>query len=363
MATAAIPETRATRLHERGAARERRLRGAARRRRRALPRRLRRRRRLPLAAHAPPRAGDSRLAGAARARGGAARRDSARADAAAVPERRAVEAAAARGRARADRARAHDHLDRRGLRRDHPRRRGARSRRAGRASRSRARRSPTCAARCSKRTRATNPATATRAGTSRCGRPRAISRSSGRAFPGDVLMRMMGRGRRDAKRERAFPQIDEKLEALLATMAQVLVVEVFAMGTFAWGEALLSDPEVSAAPQQAADLVRFIRSDESPHVEYLRTALSGAARAPAAHAGRRRDRRPHASSTASCTACCGPSRASARSSSARTCASDLVAALRAAGRPESLLEAFEALATPWTPPARTGFEPPLAASA
>ena len=93
-------------------------------------------------------------------------------------------------------------------------------------------------------------------------------------IPGDVLMRMMGRGRRDGKRARLFPQIDEKLEALLATMAQVLVVEVFAMGTFAWGEALLSDPEVSAAPQQAADLVRFIRSDESPHVEYLRTALS-----------------------------------------------------------------------------------------
>ena len=41
---------------------------------------------------------------------------------------------------------------------------------------------------------------------------------------------------------------------------------------------------------------------------------------------------------------------------------DLIAALRAAGRPESLLESFEALATPWSPPARTGFEP-LPASA
>ena len=96
-------------------------------------------------------------------------------------------------------------------------------------------------------------------------------------IPGDVLMRLMGRGRRDGKRERAFPQIDEKLEALLATMAQVLVVEVFAMGTFAWGEALLSDPEVSAAPQEAADLVRFIRSDEA-RTWYLRTALSSCAR-------------------------------------------------------------------------------------
>ena len=35
-----------------------------------------------------------------------------------------------------------------------------------------------------------------------------------------------------------------------------------------------SDPEVSDAPDDAANLVRYIRSDEAPHVEYLRTALS-----------------------------------------------------------------------------------------
>ncbi len=181
-------------------------------------------------------------------------------------------------------------------------------------------------------------------------------------IPGDVLMRMMGRGRRDAKPERPFPQIDEKLEALLATMIQVLVVEVFATGTFAWGEALLSDPEVSAAPKPAADLVRFIRSDETPHVEYLRTALS--------EVRARRLRTVDGGEIAGRTVVDGllhrvltaitRERPKQQREDVRR---DLVAALRAAGRPDSLLEAFEALGTPWSPPLRTGFEPPFAASA
>jgi hypothetical protein len=175
-------------------------------------------------------------------------------------------------------------------------------------------------------------------------------------IPGDVLMRMLGRGRRDARRERRFPQIDEKLEALVSTMAQVLVVEVFAEGTFAWGEALLSDPELSAEPQRAADLVRYVRSDESPHVEYLRTALS--------------ELRARRVRTADGATLAGRSLVDAILHRVlRVVASErpaeqredvrrgLVAALRAAGRPDSLLEAFESLATPWAPPARTGFEP------
>jgi hypothetical protein len=97
-------------------------------------------------------------------------------------------------------------------------------------------------------------------------------------IPGDVLLRMMGQGPgRRRERPRAFPQLDEELERMLATMAQVLAVEVFAMGAFDWGERLLSDPEVSADPQGAGAMVCYIRADESPHVEYLRTALSEAA--------------------------------------------------------------------------------------
>jgi hypothetical protein len=71
-----------------------------------------------------------------------------------------------------------------------------------------------------------------------------------------------------------FPELGEPVERLIRFMANVLAIEVFAASTFAWAEEILSDPEVSDAPEDAANLVRYIRSDESPHVEYLRTALS-----------------------------------------------------------------------------------------
>ncbi|MGH7287975.1 MAG: hypothetical protein ACREI8_08165, partial [Myxococcota bacterium] len=93
-------------------------------------------------------------------------------------------------------------------------------------------------------------------------------------IPGDVLMRMMGRNARGKRPERPFPELDETLERMLALMAQVLVVEVFAEGTFDWGVRLLSNPKVSAAPEAAGNMVRYVQADEKPHVEYLRTALS-----------------------------------------------------------------------------------------
>ena len=71
-----------------------------------------------------------------------------------------------------------------------------------------------------------------------------------------------------------FPEIGDTVERLLTFMINVLIIEVFAASTFAWAEEVLSDPPVSDAPEKAANLVRYIRSDESPHVEYLRTALS-----------------------------------------------------------------------------------------
>ena len=91
--------------------------------------------------------------------------------------------------------------------------------------------------------------------------------------PPDVLMRLMT-GRRGGPRQRLFPQLDASFEDLLTTMVNVLVIEVFAADTFRWAEEVLGDAEVSAAPEAAADMVRYIRSDETPHVEYLRTALS-----------------------------------------------------------------------------------------
>jgi hypothetical protein len=93
------------------------------------------------------------------------------------------------------------------------------------------------------------------------------------AIPSDVLMRLMT-GRRGAPRQRCCPQLDERFEELLAVMVNVLVIEIFAADTFRWAADVLGDPEVSARPREAADLVGYIRADESPHVEYLRTALS-----------------------------------------------------------------------------------------
>src|SRR5262245_26015607 len=91
--------------------------------------------------------------------------------------------------------------------------------------------------------------------------------------PSDVLMRLMT-GRRGAGRQRLFAQLDESFEELLAVMVNVLVIEVFAADTFRWAERVLGDAEVSARPQESAAMVGYIRSDEAPHVEYLRTALS-----------------------------------------------------------------------------------------
>jgi hypothetical protein len=71
-----------------------------------------------------------------------------------------------------------------------------------------------------------------------------------------------------------FPALGPQVERLVRFMVNVLAIEVFARSTFAWAEEVLSDPAVSDAPKEATDLVRFIRSDEGPHVEYLRTALS-----------------------------------------------------------------------------------------
>jgi hypothetical protein len=54
----------------------------------------------------------------------------------------------------------------------------------------------------------------------------------------------------------------------------LLFIEVSAFHTFAWAEAVLSDTDLVAGDGAAADLVRYVRADETPHVEYLRTALT-----------------------------------------------------------------------------------------
>ena len=181
------------------------------------------------------------------------------------------------------------------------------------------------------------------------------------SVPGDVLMRMtMGGGGGGRRREPLFPQLDELLSRMLAMMANVLVIECFAESTFAWGEAVLSDPEVSAKPQEASAMVRYIRADETPHVEYLRTALS--------------EVRARTLKTSDGGVISGRtvvdgilhdllSRLSReRPQQQRDQLSEsLAAALKTSGNPSRVREEFESLRSQWTAPASTGFEPASAA--
>ncbi|MFP5579562.1 MAG: hypothetical protein ACLGIZ_15225 [Acidimicrobiia bacterium] len=73
---------------------------------------------------------------------------------------------------------------------------------------------------------------------------------------------------------RAFPDLDLGLELLVSTMLRVLFVEIKAFHVFAWAEELLADRDLVAGDGEAARLVSFIRADETPHVEYLRTSLT-----------------------------------------------------------------------------------------
>lgn len=176
-------------------------------------------------------------------------------------------------------------------------------------------------------------------------------------IPGDVLLRMMGAsaGRRRERRS-VCPRIDPLLEQLVATMAQVLAVEIFAAGAFDWGERLLSDPEVSAAPEAAGALVSHIRSDESPHVEYLRTVLSelAARRLRTVDGGVVPGREVvHALLHRTLRGLTRERRAEQR----EDIRASVVRAMQAHRNPAGLLQRFDALETRWTPPARTGFEP------
>jgi hypothetical protein len=73
---------------------------------------------------------------------------------------------------------------------------------------------------------------------------------------------------------RRFSDLDLSLEQMLRRMVGLLFIEVSAFHTFAWAEAVLADTDLVAGVGAAADLVSYVRADETPHVEYLRTALT-----------------------------------------------------------------------------------------
>ena len=73
---------------------------------------------------------------------------------------------------------------------------------------------------------------------------------------------------------REYAGIDPQFETLIAFMTRVLFIEIRAFHAFEWAEALLSDTDLVAGDGEAARLVSYIRQDEAPHVDYLRTSLS-----------------------------------------------------------------------------------------
>jgi hypothetical protein len=74
---------------------------------------------------------------------------------------------------------------------------------------------------------------------------------------------------------RALPDdIDVNLELIANLMIRVLFIEISAFHTFAWAEDWLSDTNLVAGEGRAAELVSYIRADETPHVGYLKTALT-----------------------------------------------------------------------------------------
>jgi hypothetical protein len=80
--------------------------------------------------------------------------------------------------------------------------------------------------------------------------------------------------RKQMEEARVFDDLDLGLEMLVQRMIGILLIEISAFHTFAWAEAVLSDTDLVAGDGEAARVVSYIRQDESPHVEYLKTALT-----------------------------------------------------------------------------------------
>ncbi len=68
--------------------------------------------------------------------------------------------------------------------------------------------------------------------------------------------------------------IDLELETMVSVMIRVLFIEISAFHTFKWSESWLSNDSLVAGDGRAAELVSYIRADETPHVSYLATALT-----------------------------------------------------------------------------------------
>jgi hypothetical protein len=73
---------------------------------------------------------------------------------------------------------------------------------------------------------------------------------------------------------RLFDDLAPEIEEMTRFMLGLLFIELSAFHTFAWAEELLSDSDLVAGDGEAARIVSYVRADETPHVEYLKTALT-----------------------------------------------------------------------------------------
>jgi hypothetical protein len=90
-----------------------------------------------------------------------------------------------------------------------------------------------------------------------------------------MLARMGFGGGPGQEFQRVLPDdIDVNLEVIASLMTRVLFIEISAFHTFAWAEEWLSDSSLVAGDGRAAELVSYIRADETPHVGYLKTTLT-----------------------------------------------------------------------------------------
>ncbi|HLF40443.1 MAG TPA: hypothetical protein VI854_03105 [Acidimicrobiia bacterium] len=80
--------------------------------------------------------------------------------------------------------------------------------------------------------------------------------------------------RRQMEAARRFPDVDLSLEMLVSRMIRILLIEISAFHVFAWADEVLSDTDLVAGDGEAVRLVTYIRQDETPHVDYLRTSLT-----------------------------------------------------------------------------------------
>ncbi len=68
--------------------------------------------------------------------------------------------------------------------------------------------------------------------------------------------------------------VDHAFELLVERMTRLLLIEISAFHTFAWAETMLAKTDLVAGDGEAARLISYVRADETPHVEYLKTVLS-----------------------------------------------------------------------------------------